>query len=286
VNFVPNTGRITFANTTSGQYRLRATLTTNDTSISPILYSQTGKVIAIENYIDNANIDADDIVITNAGSGYDANANISVVLSSANGSGAVVYAVANSTGKIDTIYVTNGGYGYTDNVTFYSANNNVASTIAAANGNGAIISINKETGPYGGPALAKYISRQVTLAEGFEAGDLRVFLTAYKPTGTDIKVYYKVKNPNDPDTFDAKNYVLMKQKTLNTLYSLKSDYDSTIEFEFEPYDAINAISYSTATSSFSSFNQYAIKIVLTSDDTTKYPVVYDMRAIALPAMST
>jgi hypothetical protein len=124
------------------------------------------------------------------------------------------------------------------------------------------------------------------LAEGFDAGDLRVFLTAYKPNGTDIKVYYKVKASDDPDAFDDKNYVLMNQKTLSTQYSLADNLDDVIEYEFEPYDSINSISYTTSTTTYTSFNEYAFKIVLLTNDTTSVPIVYDFRAVALPPMNT
>jgi len=284
-NFTPNTGRLEFASTANGMYKLRATLTSNDRRVSPYISSKSGRIIAIENFIDNANIDSDDIVITSSGSGYDANANITILLASSNGTGAVVRALANSTGHINTIIVPDGGYGYTDTITFFSANGNTGSTITAANGTGATIVINSETSPFGGPAISKYISRPVTLAEGFDAGDLRVFVTAYKPSGTNIKVYYKIKSSNDSDPFDLKNYTLMSQKNLDTLYSTKNYKNDKIEYEFEPYDTINSISYSTSTTTYNSFNQYSIKIILTSSDTTVTPILYDARAVALPGMS-
>ena len=75
----------------------------------------------------------------------------------------------------------------------------------------------------------------------------------------------------------------MAQRTGAGVYSSQEGYrNSAIEYEFEPVDAANVISYSTSTSSYDTFNQFAIKIVLLSDDTTKVPVVYDMRAVALP----
>jgi galactoside O-acetyltransferase len=126
----------------------------------------------------------------------------------------------------------------------------------------------------------------VTLAEGFDAGDLRVFLTAYKPLGTDIKVYYKVKAADDSEPFADKSYVLMNQKTRSSSYSSVNNFNDSIEYEFEPFDATNSISYSTSTTTYTTFNQFAFKIALLTDDTSKVPIIYDMRAIALPAMST
>ena len=50
----------------------------------------------------------------------------------------------------------------------------------------------------GGAAINKYISQAVTLADGQDAEDLNVFLTAYRPPGTDIQVYCKLLNGSDP----------------------------------------------------------------------------------------
>lgn len=54
------------------------------------------------------------------------------------------------------------------------------------------------------PDSARYISKTVTLAQGLDAEDLRVYLTAYRPPGSDIKVYAKLHNSYDPDLFEDK----------------------------------------------------------------------------------
>lgn len=283
-DIVPS-ARVGFFNETSniGKYRLTATLSTTDTDVSPYLFTSGGKLIAVENYIDNAELAQTNFTITNTGSGYDANANIALQFTGLAGSGATAFALSNSTGHIVSIVGGDGGSGYTQNVSLLSANSNVSSVISAANGTGATIAISSEVDASGGPAAAKYISRVVTLAQGFEATDLRVFLTAYKPSGTDILVYYKVKSPNDPETFEDKNYTLMAQRTGSGVYSTQEGFrNSAIEYEFEPQDSSNLVSYISGTSSYDTFNQFALKIVLLSNDTTKVPVVYDMRAIALP----
>jgi hypothetical protein len=49
-----------------------------------------------------------------------------------------------------------------------------------------------ETNANSGNALARYITRTLTLAEGQDAEDIRVRLSAYKPSTTGINVYYKI----------------------------------------------------------------------------------------------
>ena len=66
------------------------------------------------------------------------------------------------------------------------------------------------TGPYA--SSSRYITRRVSLNDGFEASDLVVYLGVNRPAGTNIKVYYKILNQNDTDNFDSKFY---KEMTLD-----------------------------------------------------------------------
>lgn len=277
-NFRNPSGRITFAS--GGQYRLTASLSTNDTDISPVIYNKTGLLNAIENIVDNADLEADDISIINNGV-YTSNANgvLTVnIYDYRGGIAATARANVNSTGNIANIIITSAGSGFINTATA-----NISQTAGSV---AATFKVASELDATGGPIQAKHISRSVTLAEGFDAGDLRVFLTAYKPIGTDILVYYKVKAADDPDPFADKGYVLMNQKTRSSSYSSVNNFNDAIEYEFEPFDAQNSISYSTSTTTYTTFNQFSFKVALTTNDTTKVPIIYDLRAIALPAMST
>jgi hypothetical protein len=78
-----------------------------------------------------------------------------------------------------------------------------------------------------GPANAsRYISKTVILAEGQDAEDLVVFLSAYRPQGTDVQVYAKVLNATDSDPFDDKSWTPMLETTTNLVSSLvnRDDY--------------------------------------------------------------
>jgi hypothetical protein len=63
------------------------------------------------------------------------------------------------------------------------------------------------TRPYS--SQARYITKVVTLNDGFEASDLAVYLDVNRPSGTSIKVYCKLLNENDTDAFDDKLYTPM-----------------------------------------------------------------------------
>ena len=142
---------------------------------------------------------------------------------------------------------------------------------------GAAAIITGEDSATGGNINTKYISRRVTLEDGFDASDLKVIVNAYKPIGTGINVYYKVKADEDQDDFDTKGYVLMSQETANTVYSLSPE--DTQEFIYQT--ATDSIEYASSNVNYEKFKTFSIKIALTSDTSATVPKVRDMRAIAL-----
>jgi len=176
--------------------------------------------------------------------------------------------------------LTNPGSGYETSPTF---------TLTDANttpGSGVTISYNGEDSKSGGNADARYITRRVTLADGFDSGDLRVYITAYKPSGSNIRVYYKLLSTSDTDEFDNKGYQLMTQlSNANFVSNSPSDYR---EIAYAPGlngTANNSVSYVSGSTAYNTFRTFAIKIVMTGSSTTDVPKIRDFRSIALPAGS-
>lgn len=274
--------RVNINNSGPGAYVLNGTLTSGNPDISPLIKTDLYKTLAIENIINNANISSADIVIVNGGHGFPANANVSINLSggfSSLGYTAVAYGIANTSGSgngpngVSTIIVTDGGAVYSN-----SANAGIV-----GGDNTVSLAISSELHSHGGPAVARYISKPVTLADGFAASDIRLFADIYKPLGTDVTIYYKIKNALDPDTFDSKNYFLMNQRTSSSRFSLNSN--DVIEYEYGIQSNSNSTTYTSGTTTYTTFNQFAIKIILTSTNTTVVPQVFNLRAIALPGSS-
>lgn len=86
----------------------------------------------------------------------------------------------------------------------------ISTNFTQSNSASQIITIRNEenpTGPYS--SESRYITRLVTLNDGFEASDLVVYLNVNRPPGTGIRVYGKFLNENDTDNFDDKFYTLM-----------------------------------------------------------------------------
>lgn len=251
---------------------VRVDMETKNDQVSPMIYHNRQNMVVIENLINDTGLTADRFTITDPGINYDED-NAYITITSTQGYGANAWAVADpETGNIVSIIVDSPGVGYVDDVT---------ATVGGGAGTGATISVSTETGSSGGPALARYISKTITLLDGFDAGDLRVFLTAVKPPGANVNVYYKVRNALDPDPIEERNWVRMTQKTSQYTFSTNRN---PVEYEYRPSLSSNNITYSTDTTTYKTFNQFAIKIVLSSRSTVAngIPYIYDVRAIAMP----
>ena len=274
-----NGERVLLANTGTS-FSLYSQLSTNNDAVSPIISDAGLTVYAVKWNINNCELSNSLITLVSGGSGYSNNTSGNTTVTIVGGGGSGASAVANvSGGVIKNIYITNPGSGYITTPTI---------TISDANttpGTGASAIISGETSKNGGNALARYVTKKVVLDQGFDSGDLNVYLTAYRPVNTDINVYYKILNRNDTQNFEDSSWQLMT-KINNSASAYSKSRQDTIEYTFAPGTAGTDQGFVTYTSStgqvYTTFSQFAIKVVLTSSDHTFVPFVSDIRAIALP----
>ena len=153
-----------------------------------------------------------------------------------------------------------------------------------------------------GDANMRYITKPVELADGQDAEDLKVFLTAYKPSGAGIAVYARVHNPEDGESFNDKDFTPLTQITASNTFSDSVDRTDFKEFEFgfsantdgqgflttaNSHARLNTSNNEVVTyragdgSIYATYKTFALKIVMTSSGTNITPLVRDMRAIAL-----
>ena len=266
---------------TSTSFSLYSQLQSLDNSVSPMISDAGLSVYSIKWDINNCELSNTLITLVSGGSSYNANTT-SVSISAPTGTGSSqAYASANIVGGIvQSVYLTNAGSGYitTPTITITDAN--------SAPGTGASATFTGETSKSGGPATAKYVTKKVILEPGYDAGDMNVYLTAYRPVNTDINVYYKILNRNDTQNFNDGSWQLMTK-----INSSSSTYSATrsdlYEYSFAPGTSGTSQGYVSYTSTngqtYTSFSQFAIKVVLTSTDSTYTPFLTDIRAIALPS---
>ena len=272
-------GRRVLTTTANTTLTVKATMATSNPDIAPFIDTSRISMIAVENIINDLPLSNSDIVLSSGGTGYSTNANAVVTITGGGGSGATAAAVVTNN-VVTSVYLTAAGSGYETSPTI---------TLVDANttpGTGVTITYNGEDKKSGGNSNVRYITRKVNLADGFDSGDLRVYLTAYKPSNSNIRVYYKVLSISDPNAFEDKNYQLMTQ--LNNTNFVSTSYNDYREISYAPGvngTANNSVTYTSGSTAYNSFRTFAIKIVLTGTNTTDVPKVRDFRAIALPAGS-
>jgi hypothetical protein len=277
--------RVLVANSNTS-FILNATLQTSDNRMSPILSDDGLSLYTVKYNINNLGLSNTDFSIISGGTGYlggdsgDLVGNVTISAPNEVG-GEQAYVTANVTsGNITSIYVTTEGSGYSKTPTI---------TISAANTTSAQLAVTGETSTSGGNAKARYLTYPVTLAQNSDSGDLRVFLTSYRPTNTNIYVYYKLLSREDTQTFEQSDWQLMTITNNSTKYSRNET--ELYEFEFAPgINGVedNFVSYISKASgyTYNYFYKYAIKVIMTTTDSTISPYLTDIRVLALPPGSS
>ena len=127
------------------------------------------------------------------------------------------------------------------------------------------LSFVSESHPTDGSAAAKHVTSQVTLEE--PAVGLKIIFAANRPSTSDFKVYYKTGTGDD--VLDDKNWTLVTKEA-----DVPADDDGTT---FRDYEYLAG----GVGGSLTPFTVYQVKIVFTSTNSSKVPVIQDLRAIAL-----
>lgn len=115
------------------------------------------------------------------------------------------------------------------NLHVYAAQNKISNAYMITDAN--TVSIDSEVSPVGGTAISRHISKKVTFAPGRYAEDVRVYMTAYRPLGTDLKVYVRVHNAADPEAFDDKSWTPLDYTVNGNTYSSARNDNDFIEYE-------------------------------------------------------
>ena len=135
-----------------------------------------------------------------------------------------------------------------------------------------------ETNPTGGDAIARYITKPVNLADGFDASNINVTLDVNNPAGTSIQVYYRALTSGATTPITDESWVLMELES--AVSSSINSFDFK-EHRYFPPSAFDAYGVPQDDPISPRFNTFQIKIVLLSSLTQSTPKVRDLRIIAL-----
>jgi hypothetical protein len=260
---------------------VQATLSTTNPDISPFFHSEAFNLTSFANIINDGGISEGDISITTPGNHINA-ANIVVTFSAPTGDGGIQATgnVVSLTGNsVTVINIINPGAGYVKSptVTLHEAT-------ASSNATAVVFGEDQSSG---GNGNARYITRAITLADGFASGDLNIFLQAIRPQGTDILVYYKVLGAADPQPITNVSWQLMTK--VNDIFSpdqqtpINLSYNTGFNSVGVPIGSVNYVQNGITYPIGGTFQTFQIKIVLTANDPTVPPEVQNMRGIAVPA---
>jgi hypothetical protein len=163
-----------------------------------------------------------------------------------------------------------------------------------------------EVSPTNGLARSKYISKPIKLQDGFDSTGLEVKLDVNRKTGTDIDVFCRVISSLD----NSKDATILNNSWIKMpLFNQSANVDSTLSitgtknyaglndslFFNETYKILEGDSLATTgtanlaytsnvggiITTFNTFNQFQIKVVFYSNDTTVVPKIKNIIATAV-----
>jgi hypothetical protein len=110
----------------------------------------------------------------------------------------------------------------TNELDFFFYQNDINNTITETRGG--ITNFDTEVAR-NGLAKSKYISKKISFGEGKYAEDVVVYLPAYRPAGTQIKVYARLHNAADKESFDDKAWTPLELKNNTDRFSTEDPKD-------------------------------------------------------------
>jgi hypothetical protein len=131
---------------------------------------------------------------------------------------------------------------------------------------------------------AKYISNIIEISENFDSEDFRIYVTGYRPRGTDIKVYVRIQNAADPLPFESNNWLELDMISGSALFSSTSNVNDFKEFVYQISEAdktMGVATYTNSSGTYQGFRKFAIRIEMTSENIFSVPRLNDYRGIAL-----
>jgi hypothetical protein len=113
-------------------------------------------------------------------------------------------------------------------IDMYVIQNKISNTFTTTDANSVVI--DSEVGD-NGVAVSRHITSKVTFANNRFAEDIRVFMTAYRPANTNLRVYARVHNSADPEAFDDKSWTPLVYVENEGKFSSNEDRNDLIEYE-------------------------------------------------------
>jgi hypothetical protein len=148
---------------------------------------------------------------------------------------------------------------------------------SAASGYNVVHNFVAETQAIGGSVLSKYITRKVELNEPATA--LNIFTLVNKPSGTGIKLWYKVLASGADTNFETLGWTLKEPDSAIPTSDNPNDFTEAQYTITEGPSVVEG--KATGNLNGVEFTAFAVKITFTSENSSRVPTCRDFRAIAI-----
>ena len=132
--------------------------------------------------------------------------------------------------------------------------------------------MNPYANDFGDIKRTRYITKIVTLEEGFESTGFKLILSVNKPVGTKIKAFLKYQPAEQTKTFHENPYVELVPDMGSSAFD---NFFTRTEEEYVD------VQFALPVDSSSPYNKFAIKLCLFSDNPAFVPKIQDLRGIAV-----
>lgn len=141
----------------------------------------------------------------------------------------------------------------------------------------------------GDDAESVYISKVVNLAEGFDAEDFRLYVTGYRPNGTDIQAFIRVLNATDPLTIEDNPWIPLDMTEGVGVFTSTTNQNDFREYVYEITNTDGAnygksggvVYYTNTTGKYTGYKNFQIKLAMTASKIGLVPRMLDYRGVAL-----
>lgn len=113
------------------------------------------------------------------------------------------------------------------NLDMFVVQNKISNTYTTLDSNNVVIDTEVATN---GNALSKHITSKVAFANNRFAEDIRIYMNAYRPANTELKLYARIHNSADPEAFDDKQWTPLEYKENTNKFSSSDDENDFIEY--------------------------------------------------------
>jgi hypothetical protein len=216
---------------------VNALLQTSNTKITPYIDTIRNSVTTIHNLVYPESSTSGYIVsYSNSAGTFNEGDVVQQANSTVTSNGVVFF--SNST----FLYITNVVSSNASSIaTFNIANTQIYNATQAITANISAINVFNETGN-NTSSSAKYISKNVVLAEQQDGEDLVCYVTAYRPPGSNFKVYGKFLAGADSDLFQDKDWSALVETTSSALVSSLVNRDDYVELVYELPSSLQVVS--------------------------------------------